>query len=543
MMVGLIITVAWKFLPAGFLPVSQNIIGVLFAMFCNTVFLLASHYILRQPGGWVGIKDRVYLDEQKIHKQQNRAEFVEKLWNFSPRKLFQKLAPRSELTYVALGAYFVVYTITTMYTTQIELLGSNAELMKIVYPSMLVSGTMMMMYPIWPLSIATSIKRAIIETWYPIAVFYMLILFSYFFVLVSKFAMLQVALFVANMMVAALLLGWRVAVPAIATGFYLGIEFYQHFFGKSGFEAKFGSPEFILMYVVLILGSIVIFLLKPKQELQEATDARVGTLKTEVVHLDHEVINLNSRVSNLNEAAVHYNERISDQEKEIERLGATAQKILNNVNHELRLPVGNVMNFAEMLNEGLGNFDESQLKMLSDEVYKNSNRLSSMIMNMLDLAALNAKKLELDKKIINLGELVADRVNNCRKIYLEGKKIDFVLKIHPEIFVSVDPNYMRQVVDNLVINAIKFSDEGIINVTLLKQKNHIEFVISDSGIGIPQEDIYDIFTPFKMGSNSESKAEGRGVGLALCKAAIEAHGGVITVDSKGGKGAIFKFVL
>ena len=136
------------------------------------------------------------------------------------------------------------------------------------------------------------------------------------------------------------------------------------------------------------------FIIKPKEELQKATDAEVGTLKTEVVHLDHEVINLNSRVSNLNEAAVHYNERISDQEKEIERLGATAQKILNNVNHELRLPVGNVMNFAEMLNEGLGKFDESQLKMLSDEVYKNSNRLSSMIMNMLDLAALNAKKLE-----------------------------------------------------------------------------------------------------------------------------------------------------
>jgi signal transduction histidine kinase len=284
------------------------------------------------------------------------------------------------------------------------------------------------------------------------------------------------------------------------------------------------------------LGSIVIFLLKPKQDQQEATESEVGTLKTEVTHLS-------TAMTDLNEKVEHYSERISDQEKEIERLGATAQRILNNVNHELRLPVGNVMNFAEMLHEGLGKFNETQLKTLSDEVYKNSNRLSSMIMNMLDLAALNAKKLELDKKTINLGELVTDRVNNCRKIYLEDKKIDFVLKIHPEIFVSVDPNYMRQVVDNLVINAIKFSDEGIINVTLLKQKKHIEFVISDSGIGIPQEDIYDIFTPFKMGSNTESKAEGRGVGLALCKAAIEAHGGVITVDSKGGKGAIFKFVL
>ena len=171
------------------------------------------------------------------------------------------------------------------------------------------------------------------------------------------------------------------------------------------------------------------------------------------------------------------------------------------------LPVGNVMNFAEMLGEGLGKFSEDQLKTLSDEVYKNSNRLSSMIMNMLDLATLDAKKLELDKKIINLGELVEDRVNNCRKIYLEDKKIDFELKIHSEIFVSVDPNYMRQVVDNLVINAIKFSSEGVISVQLLKNKDKIEFTIKDNGIGIPREELYDIFTPFKMGSNTESKAD------------------------------------
>ena len=83
----------------------------------------------------------------------------------------------------------------------------------------------------------------------------------------------------------------------------------------------------------------------------------------------------------------------------------------------------------------------------------------------------------------------------------------------------------------------------MINITLLKKQNHIEFTISDNGIGIPQKDLYDIFTPFKMGSNTESKAEGRGVGLALCRAAIEAHGGSITADSKGGKGAIFKFLL
>ena len=269
--------------------------------------------------------------------------------------------------------------------------------------------------------------------------------------------------------------------------------------------------------------------IKPKQEYQEATEAKVGTLETEV--------------ADLNEKVTHYTERVADQGKEIERLGATAQKILNNVNHELRLPVGNVMNFAEMLNDGLGKLNENQLKMLSDEVYKNSNRLSSMIMNMLDLATLEAKKIELSKSMINFGELVRDRVQLCRKMYLGKKHIDFEMRIEENVFVNVDPNYMRQTVDNLVINAINFSTEGVIRISALRKGNSVEFVIEDDGIGIPREELYDIFTPFKMGSNTASKAEGRGIGLALCKAAIEAHGGSITAESKNGKGVRFRFLV
>jgi K+-sensing histidine kinase KdpD len=212
------------------------------------------------------------------------------------------------------------------------------------------------------------------------------------------------------------------------------------------------------------------------------------------------------------------------------------------VNHELRLPVGNVMNFSEMLNEGLEGYSKEQLKMLSDEVYKNSNRLSSMILNMLDLATLDVKKVDLEKKVVNLSELIEDRVKSCRKIYLQNKPIDFAISIESAMLVAVDPNYIRQVVGNLVINAITFSEKALIKVIVTKKKNMVEFNIIDQGKGIPKAELYDIFTPFKMGTNTESKAEGRGVGLALCKSVIEAHGGIITVDSND-NGAVFKFVL
>jgi len=441
----------------------------------------------------------------------------------------KKIAPTNDLTYTFLGIYFVVCTITTMYSTQTELLGYNSQLMRVIYPLMLVTGTVMAMYPIWPLSVATSIKKRIIYILYPISIFYMIIFFNCFFVLVSKFAMLQILLFAINLMMASLLIGWRLSLPAIIVGFYLSAQLYQCCYGGLNFIVKFGSPEFILIYALLILSSAIIFFIKPKQEYQEATEAKVNILETEV--------------ADLSEKVVHYSERVADQGKEIERLGATAQRILNNVNHELRLPVGNVVNFAEMLNDGLGKFTKEQLKALSDEVYKNSNRLSSMILNMLDLATLEAKKIELQKKIVNFSELVHDRVQSCRKIYLGNKKIDIEMQIEENILINIDPNYIRQTVDNLVINAINFSQEGVIRISVLRKGSGVEFVISDNGIGIPKEDLYDIFTPFKMGSNAESKAEGRGVGLALCKAAVEAHGGTISVESKDEKGARFRFVL
>ncbi|HJK86556.1 MAG TPA: ATP-binding protein [Candidatus Megaira endosymbiont of Nemacystus decipiens] len=547
---GLLATLLWNLLPAGYFPVSQNIIGVLFAMCCNIAFLFGSHYLLKQEGGWVSIDNSYLQDPKDDDEEKKQKDIFDCILSFSFKDFCKNIAPRDDVAYSILGIYFVACTMTTMYSTQIELLGSNAQLMKIIYPLMLVTGTTIAMYPLWPLSIDVNVKRAVIQTWYPIAIFYMLIFFSAFFVLVSKFAVLQVVLFCVNIMIAALLLGWRAALFLIVAGFYLSIEFYQYFFGGAEFIVRLGSPEFILMYTILILSTSIILFLKPRQQLEEERESKVELLKGRVENLDDKLAAMKDKagsyektIDTLNEQVVHYSEKVKDQFKEIERLGATAQKILNNVNHELRLPVGNVMNFSQMLCDGLGQYTPAQLKELSDEVYKNSTRLSTMILNMLDLATLDVRKLDLNKSTENFSELVRDRVKVCRNIYLQGKPIDFKLTIEPEILIPIDVHYIRQVVDNLVINAINFTNEGLVEVDVRKQGDQVVMMMLDDGIGIPKEDLFDIFNPFKMGSNTVSKAEGRGVGLALCKSAINAHGGIITAESPKGKGALFTVVL
>lgn len=262
-------------------------------------------------------------------------------------------------------------------------------------------------------------------------------------------------------------------------------------------------------------------------------NAEIANSKREVEGLRDEIQKREEEIAQLNNEVTFFKERTISHEKEIERLGETSQRILNNVTHELRLPISNVMNFAEMLSEEINKWNKEELKILSDEVLHNSTRLSTMILNMLDLATMDVKKVNLNRQKINISDLIQERVIRCKKIYLEDKSIEIKLYIQPEMIISVDAHYIQQTIDNLIINSLKFTTQGVITVKSYIEDEFVMIIIEDEGIGIPKNDLYDIFTPFKMGSNTASKAEGRGVGLALCKTAVEAHGGSITVISDG----------
>ena len=521
-----------------------DIKSMVLCMSSNFIFLMGSHYLLKQKGGWVKksklvVKSSSSTNEFFLKKHDSKCT-KEKFISYL------KKAPTDDISYVSLGLYFLFYTLTTMYSTQSELLREDSKAVLIFYQIMLITSISLSMYPLW----AHRIKNILfVQIGWNIAVFYMLNFFSMFFVLLSQFSQLQSIVFTLNMMLVALLTGWRATIPMLIVGYALSIFFYKLYSGFGYVNIGLGSSEFLIFYSLVLIGAALIIFLKPKQEYLKATEEKVETLETETVYLKHEkhdldnkVTGLSSEVSDLKETVDYYDERDHRQQAEIGRLGATAQKILNNVNHELRLPIGNVMNFSEMLRDDLEKYDKKHLKIISDEVYQNSNRLSSMILNMLDLATLNANKLELDKKLVNLSEIVEDRVKLCRKVYLQDKSIDFKLTIQPEIMLSVDPNYFKQTIDNLVINAINFSEKGIVEITLKKDSKNVNFIISDQGKGIPPNEIYDVFTAFQEGSNTASKAQGRGVGLALCKAAIRAHGGDIEAESRK-VGALIRFVI
>ncbi|PCJ22797.1 MAG: hypothetical protein COA94_08765 [Rickettsiales bacterium] len=542
MAAGFATVIIWKMLPISFATISQKMVGVLFAMLVNVIFLIASHYLLRQEGGWVGVKDTSYIDKQRALRKKKWAVFMQKFQNFRLVKAITTAPLPSETRCVMTGLYFIFFTVTIAYSTDIDTLKDNGNLVLIIYQIMIATGTVMAIYPIWPMNVKQKTKNMIIRIFYPIAMFYMMVFFSTFFVLLSDTNTLHYMIFAANIITLIVVMSWQAGTVMVIVGAYLAIQFYKYYMEIEHLDSSIGSPQFILIYSIVFIGSALMMFFKPKQEDLEQREreismlsGKVGSLKTKIGTLDNELLGMSEQVT-------HYSQRASDQALEIERLGAISQKILNNVNHELRLPVGNVMNFAEMMRDGLGKLPDKQLRMISDEVYDNSNRLSTMILNMLDLATLDANKIQLQKREVNFSDLVVERLQICRKIYVGEKLLKFKLNIDPMVVLSIDVNYIRQMVDNLIINSINFSKIGLITIIVNRDGKFANFIIQDQGIGIPITEIYDVFTPFKMGSNTEGKAEGRGVGLALCKAAIEAHDGTIQVESRG-VGVVFRVKL
>ncbi|MCP5369226.1 MAG: hypothetical protein H6909_00830 [Rickettsiaceae bacterium] len=511
----------------------QNIGGLIPGMLANLSVLFFTHYIFNQPGGWK-IKEKSSSDEKIIttYSYQNK---IDDIWH-----CLQQNLPKRNGIIALFGLFILISNILSASMLSKAIYINHALIFDPIYIITLLIATLLINYPLWP----KNCRRAnyMVYIWHSI-IFIVPICFSFLTVIMTNFSEVQLMVFMANIIVISALLNWKTILCLVVPGMILVSILFKHQIQVEQLPEIF-STEFKVAYLLILVGSIIIAFLKPRQEQFETAESQVEGLQAEVGNLGKVVGSLNGKITELHNVANFYSVRAEDQAKEIERLGSTAQKILNNVNHELRLPIGNVINFAQMLAEGLEKYDKEHLKMLLDEVLQNSNRLSSMILNMLDLAMLDAKKVELKKQTINLSNLVRDRIKECCKIYLQEKPIDFELFIEPEIFSFVDANYIRQTIDNLVINAINYSEDGKIKIILrITDEKMIEIVIEDEGVGIPKHELYDIFTPFKMSSKTESSAQGRGVGLALCKTAIEAHGGTIKVESDGIKGTRFTVIL
>ena len=228
-------------------------------------------------------------------------------------------------------------------------------------------------------------------------------------------------------------------------------------------------------------------------------------------------------------------------EKEVDRMKS---EFISTVSHELRTPLSITKEGISLVLDKIpGKINEKQGKILT--IAKNNiDRLARIINSLLDISKIEAGEVELKKervKITNLIEQVTSSFKN--KIKKKGLelKVNFPKK---GIYVYVESDKIVQVFTNLLGNALKFTEKGCIEISAKELEDEIEFVVSDTGIGISKDDLPKAFSKFQQFGRVDSAGEkGTGLGLSIVKGIVEMHYGKIWVESTRGKGSKFIFTL
>ncbi len=220
--------------------------------------------------------------------------------------------------------------------------------------------------------------------------------------------------------------------------------------------------------------------------------------------------------------------------------------LLDTITHEFSTPISIIKAYVDMFIDG--HYDPSNPRHLEGmkSIRSAVVRLERLVMNLLTLSMYKGKNLELRKEKILIQDIISNALSQLHDD-ISKKNINVILNVEPELpTLEADPAKLSIAVLNLLDNAVKFNKaNGIIRISVSHLKSRsVGVAISDTGIGIPDDKMQEIYSPFtQVDMSSTREHQGTGLGLAVARAIIESHGGKITLKSKMGKGSTFIFVL
>jgi signal transduction histidine kinase/CheY-like chemotaxis protein len=260
---------------------------------------------------------------------------------------------------------------------------------------------------------------------------------------------------------------------------------------------------------------------------------------------NQELDNLNS---NLEKIVAKRTEELNLAKEQAEFANQAKSDFLSNMSHELRTPLNGILGYAQILKRG-SNLDESQLSGLNT-IYQSGNHLLTLINDILDLSKIEARKLELYPDILHFGSFI-ESLTGIIRMRAEQKDVYFCYEAVGELptGIKADEKRLRQVLINLLGNAIKFTDKGQVTLRvstvneMTDNQALIRFEVEDSGVGMTEEQLEKIFRPFEQVGDVKRRAAGTGLGLAISRQLVELMGGEILVASEFGKGSRFWFEI
>ncbi|MDX2162791.1 MAG: PAS domain S-box protein [bacterium] len=246
---------------------------------------------------------------------------------------------------------------------------------------------------------------------------------------------------------------------------------------------------------------------------------------------------------------------LAEAEAQAERERATAERLrevdrlksqfLANMSHELRTPLNSIIGYSEILLDG----DDGELTEEANEdvqtIHQSGQHLLALINDILDLAKIEAGEMRLDRRSVEVPKL-AREVLHTAQVLAKDKQLELRFEQEGELpLVDADPIRVRQIMMNLISNAIKFTEQGGVTVSLSQvSPKLVKIAVKDTGMGIAKEHLGLIFEQFsQVDGSSTRRAGGTGLGLTITRYLVTMHGGEITVESELGVGSVFSFTL
>ena len=260
-------------------------------------------------------------------------------------------------------------------------------------------------------------------------------------------------------------------------------------------------------------------------------------LNEEYVALNEELTESLERIQKMNTELIIAKERAEESDK-------LKSAFLANISHEIRTPLNAIMGFSGFLKDG--DLANEKTEKFVDIIQSSGQQLLTIIEDILDISKIEAGQITISSEVVNIAKLLKELYQQFKKS-AELKNLDLLLIMdYPSdgIITSTDENRLRQILGNLLDNAIKFTPSGEVEFGYTVEGNLIEFYVRDTGIGIAQEHQSMIFKPFRQVETEISRTYGgNGLGLSISKALVEKLSGTISLNSELGKGTTLLFTI
>lgn len=301
-----------------------------------------------------------------------------------------------------------------------------------------------------------------------------------------------------------------------------------------------------VLTVVFLLALMIVFLIS--YLLAKPMQTKIGSLQkatNDIADGKYDIRILISGSDELTDLALDINkmaEQLEKKEAELKRMVVLRSQFLADISHELKTPLTSIRGLVTALRQNIGNKKEQERSLFLIE--NETLRLIRLVHSVMDLEKIRSGEMELHMKQIELYPFLSDIVEQMEYSIDERKALFLQLEVPKTLYVEADEDRLKQMMINLIRNAIQFTEKGTITVRGKEENDRMFLSVTDTGIGLTKEQQQDIFERFYKVDPSRTKKEGEmGIGLSVVKQLALAHHGDVQVESKVGEGSCFTIVL